>query len=80
MKPSKEQSERWRKDPNNWRWKFYYNPDDKRLIVREYWNDGWTFNLAHKYGLALTIVFLLILLYGVYELIAAIPAIIGIAQ
>ena len=31
--PSKEQSETWRKDPNNWKCGvFYYNPEDERLL------------------------------------------------
>jgi uncharacterized membrane protein len=32
-KPSKETLEKWRKDPNNWKWGFlYYNKEDQRLL------------------------------------------------
>lgn len=47
--PDKETLDKWQKDPNNWKWKlFYYNKEDKRLIVDKpnpiY---GSTFNFAH---------------------------------
>lgn len=49
--PDKETSDKWKKDPNNWRWKglFYYNEDDKRLFVpkKAEWR-GTAINFANK--------------------------------
>lgn len=48
--PNSNQIKVWRTDLNNWKWHFfYYNPNDKRLIVskRVEWA-GITFNYAHK--------------------------------
>jgi uncharacterized membrane protein len=48
--PSKEQLEKWHKDPNNWKWdSFYFNPEDKRLFPpkRIPWM-GWTINFANS--------------------------------
>jgi uncharacterized membrane protein len=50
QKPSPETLERWRKDPNNWVYGFfYYNPEDKRILPpkRTLWM-GWTVNFANR--------------------------------
>ena len=47
--PDNDTWNRWKNDPNNWKWGiFYYNPEDKRLLVlkRHEWM-GMTFNFAH---------------------------------
>ncbi len=69
-KPSKETLEKWRKDPNNWKWDFlYYNKEDKRLLTpkRIEWM-GWTVNFANPNSI---LVFVLILL-GCLFIIAAV--------
>ena len=40
-----------RKNPNNWKGLFYFNPNDPRLIIRKI-NPrmGWTFNFASPYS------------------------------
>jgi len=63
-KTSKEQSEAWRKDPNNWKCGvFYFNPEDERLLPpkRLGWT-GWTTNFANSKSVALliAIVFLIV--------------------
>lgn len=47
--PSKETLDNWHKDPNNWKWgMFYYNKEDKRLLVdKRNPNLGGTINFAH---------------------------------
>jgi uncharacterized membrane protein len=69
-KPSKETLEKWRKDPNNWKWGFlYYNKEDQRLLPpkRIEWM-GWTVNFANPNSI---LVFVLILL-GCLFIIAAV--------
>jgi uncharacterized membrane protein len=47
--PSKEQLEKWHKDPNNWKFgSFYFNKEDERLLPpkRIAWM-GWTVNFAN---------------------------------
>jgi uncharacterized membrane protein len=47
--PSIEILEKWRKDPNNWKWDcLYYNKEDQRLFPpkRIPWM-GWTINFAN---------------------------------
>jgi uncharacterized membrane protein len=59
-KPSKETLEKWRKDPNNWKWGFlYYNKEDQRLLPpkRIEWM-GWTVNFANPKSVLLFVVFL----------------------
>lgn len=49
--PSKESLEEWQKNPKYWKCKglFYYNKEDKRLIVdKPNPNYGTTLNFAHK--------------------------------
>jgi uncharacterized membrane protein len=49
QKPSRETLEKWRKDPNNWKYGFFYfNPEDKRILPpkRTPWM-GWTVNFAN---------------------------------
>ena len=63
--PSKEQSETWRKDPNNWKCGvFYYNPEDERLLPpkREAWM-GWTTNFANTKSVALFIAIIFLILF-----------------
>ena len=49
MKPSKELKEKWRKDPDNWKFGlFYFNRQDKRILPpkrNKYL--GWTINFAN---------------------------------
>lgn len=50
QKPSRETLEKWRKDPNNWKYGFFYfNPEDKRILPpkRTPWM-GWTVNFANR--------------------------------
>jgi uncharacterized membrane protein len=52
MQPTKDQIEKWHKDPNNWkRGSIYYNPEDSRTWVdkRIKWM-GWTINFGNKKG------------------------------
>lgn len=47
--PSKEILDKWHNDPKNWKWgMFYYNKEDKRLLVdKKNPNLGGTINFAH---------------------------------
>ena len=49
-KPSKEQLDAWTKDPNNWKWGFfYYNKEDKRIMPpKKNPAMGWTINFANN--------------------------------
>lgn len=52
--PSKETLEKWRKDPNNWKFGgIYYNIEDKRIFPpkRIAWM-GWTINFANWKSIA----------------------------
>lgn len=62
--PSKETLEKWHKDPNNWKWGyFYYNKEDKRLLPpkRQEWM-GLTINFANKKSVFVLVVMLLLFL------------------
>ena len=60
--PDKETSERWKKDPNNWKWGglFYYNSEDKRLFVskKAEWR-GTAMNFANKNSKWACLIFIL---------------------
>jgi len=60
--PDKETAERWKKDPNNWKWGglFYYNEEDKRLFVskKAEWR-GTAMNFANKNAKWACLIFLL---------------------
>ncbi|MNF01021.1 hypothetical protein D3C80_1999460 [compost metagenome] len=63
QKPSRETLEKWRKDPNNWKYGFFYfNPEDKRILPpkRTPWM-GWTVNFANRNSV-LFFVFLILFL------------------
>ena len=53
LKPTKEISEIWRKDPANWKWGiFYYNKLDQRLMPpKRIPAMGYTINFANKKSL-----------------------------
>lgn len=58
--PSPETEERWRKDPNNWIWGFfYYNKEDGRLFVSKKveWM-GMTLNFANKNWIIFIVLFI----------------------
>ena len=60
--PYYEQTEKWRKDPNNWKFgMFYYNPEDKSIFppkrIRQM---GMTVNFAQKWSV-LVFAFIIIL-------------------
>ena len=60
--PSKEQSEIWRKDRNNWKYgMFYYNPEDERLLPPK--RLGWTTNFANSKSVALLIAIIFLILF-----------------
>ncbi len=64
-KPSKETLADWSKDPNNWKWGFfYYNKADKRLLPPKS-NPalGFTVNFANKWSVLLFVALLLIPLF-----------------
>ena len=49
MNPTHAQKDNWHRDPNNWKFgMFYYNPEDKRILVPKKikWM-GWTVNFAN---------------------------------
>lgn len=59
-KVSKEQSDSWRLDSNNWKWGvFYFNKEDKRLLPPKR-NKllGWTVNFANPWSLVVFVVLL----------------------
>lgn len=63
QKPSRETLEKWRRDPNNWKYGFFYfNPEDKRILPpkRTPWM-GWTVNFANRNSV-LFFVFLILFL------------------
>ena len=60
--PSKEQSEIWRKDRNNWKYgMFYYNPEDERLLPPK--RLGWTTNFANSKSVALLIAIIFFIVF-----------------
>ncbi len=62
FKPSKETLDAWSKDPENWKWGFfYYNKADKRLMPPKL-NPalGFTINFANKWSILLFAGFLFI--------------------
>jgi uncharacterized membrane protein len=63
-KPSKETLEKWHKDPNNWKFGFfYYNKDDKRIFPpkRIEWM-GWTVNFANTISVAVFVIVIIIII------------------
>jgi len=71
MENNFEQEEIWRKDSKNWKWGlFYYNPEDKRMLVdKRNPNLGFTINFAHKKSYLFMVIILLLLglvLFTVY--------------
>jgi uncharacterized membrane protein len=51
-KTSKEEYDKWHRDPSNWKWGiFYYNKLDKRILppkrIKAF---GWTINFANPYS------------------------------
>jgi uncharacterized membrane protein len=66
--PSKETLEKWRKDPNNWKFGcFYHNKEDERVLVdKKNPNMGATLNFAKKQAYWFLIGFLgfLLLIFG----------------
>lgn len=70
--PSKEQLEKWHKDPNNWTCagQIYYNKEDERLLPpkRVAWM-GWTVNFANPKSIGLLVVVLIV----VYLMINFLP-------
>ena len=46
------EEERWRNDPENYRWGiFYFNPKDSRIILPKRIKEmGWTLNFANPYS------------------------------
>jgi hypothetical protein len=61
-KPSKEQLDAWTKDPNNWKWGFfYYNKEDKRIMPpKKNPAMGWTINFANKRSVMTFLLFTLL--------------------
>jgi uncharacterized membrane protein len=61
-KPSKEQLDAWTKDPNNWKWGFfYYNKEDKRIMPpKKNPAMGWTINFANKRSVITFLLFTLL--------------------
>jgi len=61
-KPSKEQLNAWTKDPNNWKWGFfYYNKEDKRIMPpKKNPAMGWTINFANKRSVITFLLFTLL--------------------
>jgi uncharacterized membrane protein len=61
--PSQETKERWRKDPNNWIWGFYYNKEDKRLLPpKRIPIMGWTVNFANRNSVLLFVFMMLLII------------------
>ena len=52
---------------------FYYNPNDKRLIVRSYFTDRFIFNYAKTWAWVITIFVASIMIVGFYIRIMGIP-------
>jgi uncharacterized membrane protein len=72
MEPTQEQIENWRKDNENWKYKFfYYNKEDNRLLVdKRNPNYGATINFAHKkssYFFIGLIAFLILVVFVVFS-------------
>lgn len=64
-----ETSERYRKDPGNWKWGvFYYNPEDPRLFPPKRTLLGWTINFGNPKSVLFNIIAIGILIVIVYEL------------
>ena len=66
-KLDKEILEAMRKNPNNWKGIFYFNPKDPGLIVPKFYNSmGWTLNFGSPYSYIFIIVFVLIVVATQY--------------
>ena len=67
---SKESSDNWQQDPNNWVYGiFYYNPVDKRIFPpKRQGGLGWTINFANSRSILsfVAVVFTIILLTILY--------------
>lgn len=71
QEPSKETLDKWKNDPNNWKWRglFYYNEEDKRLFVpkKVEWK-GTAMNFANKnakWAFILAILFFSMVLFSI---------------
>lgn len=52
-----------RKDPKNWKWLFYVNRKDNRLIVPKMNSSmGWTLNFASPYSYIFLVLLILIII------------------
>ena len=61
-------------DPKYYRLRtFYYNPDDKRLIVRSYFTDRFILNYSKPWAWVITILFVAIMTSGIVVKIMGIP-------
>jgi uncharacterized membrane protein len=68
-KPTKETLENWHKDPNNWKWGWFYNnKEDKRIFLpkrNKYL--GWTVNFANPISIiSLIVITITIILISQY--------------
>lgn len=66
--PSQETLEKWHRDPNNWKWSmFYYNPEDRRVLVpkRHKWM-GWTTNFAYTPSVLLFVIVIVSAILAIY--------------
>jgi len=65
--PSQQQSDQWRKDPDNWVWGlFYYNKNDPRLFPpkRLEWM-GFTINFANPYSIFVAMMAFVLLAFAI---------------
>lgn len=54
-------------DPNNWKWMFYFNRKDSRLIVPKFIPAmGWTLNFASPYSYLFLIAIVIIAIASKY--------------
>lgn len=54
-------------NPQLWKWGIFYNNlNDNRLVIKKRSGLGWTFNFAHKNSYLFMIVFVVIVLLGIY--------------
>ena len=63
-KPTREDYENWRNDPNNWKWGiFYFNKEDKRIFPpkRDKYA-GWTVNFANPISILAIIVVIILMM------------------
>jgi uncharacterized membrane protein len=68
-KLDKEILEAMRKNPDNWKYIFYFNPKDPRLIVPKFYNSmGWTLNFGSAYSYIFIVLVVLIIIASQYFL------------